>query len=118
MTKELANSGLVSPAESLPDIHTDRVQDSWMRHSRILSLRNNIGLNFIRLGHELYDFEERKLYIEQGCDTFEDYIAQLGLARSTVFAWKSIYKVFVIKFQVPEITLSHIPWSKLEKIRG
>lgn len=118
MTKDSQNSGLVNSAGTNLGVLEDRVQESWKRHSRILKLRHKIGSTFLKLGEELYEFGKLGLYIEQGCDTFEEYAASIGLSRSTAYAWRSIYEVFVLQYEIPRFRLERIPWSKLEKIRG
>jgi hypothetical protein len=88
-------------------------------HEKILLLRNEIELKFIKLGGYLKLVNDRKLYIEKGCLTFNEYLAmpELGFQRSTAYAIMGVYQDYIEDKGFRGSDISGISYYKLDRIR-
>lgn len=88
-------------------------------HEKILELKNEIEMKFIKLGGYLKLVNDRKLYIEKGCQTFNEYLAipELGFQRSTAYAIMGVYSDFIESGLSETSDIEGISYYKLERIR-
>jgi len=99
------------------EIITDN--DAYLRHQRIVAMRNGIERTFIDLGGELYYFEKEKQFRILGHPTFESYLADpdVDIGRSLAFMLKGIWKTFVLGEKVHHDGLFRAGYNKLDIIR-
>ena len=88
-------------------------------HGKILSLRNEIEMNFIKLGGYLKLVNDNALYKEKGCQTFNEYIAmpELSFQRSTAYAIMGVYEDYIEGGLSETLDISGISYYKLDRIR-
>jgi len=86
-------------------------------HQKIIELKNDIGRGFIKLGAYLKEVRDKNLYIEKGCESFEEYIGmpELSFSRSMVFALIGVFEDFFQKST--QTDLMEIGYVKLDRIR-
>jgi len=88
-------------------------------HEKVIELKKDIERSFIKMGGYLKLIRDKRLYLEKGCVTFEEYIAipELALNRSTVYAIINVFEVFFEKSNQSDIEeLTEIGYSKLNRI--
>ena len=88
-------------------------------HGKILSLRNEIEMNFIKLGGYLKLVNDNALYKEKGCTTFNEYIAmpEYGFKRSTAYAIMGVYEDYIESGLSESSEIMGISYYKLDRIR-
>lgn len=88
-------------------------------HEKILSLRNEIELKFIKLGGYLKLVNDRGLYKDKGCLTFNEYLAmpELGFQRSTAYAIMGVYEDYIESGLSETFDIAGISYYKLDRIR-
>ena len=88
-------------------------------HGKILSLRNEIEMNFIKLGGYLKLVNDNALYKEKGCQTFNEYIAmpELSFQRSTAYAIMGVYEDYIESGFSESSEIEGISYYKLDRIR-
>ncbi|GAH44781.1 unnamed protein product [marine sediment metagenome] len=66
-------------------------------HERIIALKDEMEMKFIKLGGYLKLVNDNKLYKEKGCETFNEYLAmpELAFQRSTAYAIMGVYTDFI-----------------------
>lgn len=86
-------------------------------HAKIIELKKDIENSFLKIGAMLKLVRDEKLYLECGCVTFEEYIAQpeLSLSRGTVYAIINVLETFFVSGQ-PDKDLIEIGYTKLNRI--
>lgn len=65
------------------------------------------------LGKIAKDINEQRLYIQHDYETFGEYIASVGLDRSTVYRCIQVYEKFVEEYGLGTKQLAEIGYSKL-----
>ncbi len=85
-------------------------------HKSICELRDNIALGFLNLGKLCKEVKEDRIYTGLGYETFEEYLASVGLSRASVYRFIQIYERFVLGWGVAPDRLAPIGWSKLGDI--
>ncbi len=85
-------------------------------HANILKLRYGLGMAFLALGEQCKEILEGKLYLELGSETFGEYLATVGLDRSTVYRCIDIFETFIVKYGIEQENLAQIGYSKLADI--
>ena len=88
-------------------------------HEKILELKNEIEMKFIKLGGYLKLVNDRKLYIEKGCQTFNEYLAmpELGFQRSTAYAIMGVYSDFIESGKIQSSDMENMSYYRLDRIR-
>ena len=83
--------------------------------NQLKSLLIKRGLLFLDTGRLLKILRDEKLYLHLGYDGWLDFIrgGEISLKQSTIYAYISIYEMYVMKYGFPPISLAEIPWDKL-----
>jgi len=76
-------------------------------------------MKFIKLGGYLKLVNDRKLYKEKGCETFNEYLAmpELAFQRSTAYAVMGVYEDYIESGLSESLDISGISYYKLDRIR-
>lgn len=88
-------------------------------HERIIALKDEIEMKFIKLGGYLKLVNDRKLYKEKGCETFNEYLAmpELGFQRSTAYAVMGVYEDYIESGLSETLDIKGISYYCLDRIR-
>ena len=73
------------------------------------------GLLFLDTGRLLKVLRDEKLYLHLGYEGWLDFInsGEVTIRQSTIYAYISIYEMYVMKYGFPPVSLAKIPWDKL-----
>ena len=76
-------------------------------------------MKFIKLGGYLKLVNDRKLYLEKGCESFNVYLAmpELGFQRSTAYAIMGVYEDYIESGLSESLDIEGISYYKLDRIR-
>ena len=88
-------------------------------HKKILTLKNEIEMDFIKLGGYLKLVNDKKLYIGRGCENFNEYLAmpELSFQRSTAYAIMGVFTDFIESGLSEVSDIENIGYYKLDRIR-
>ncbi len=88
-------------------------------HKKILTLKNEIEMDFIKLGGYLKLVNDKKLYIGRGCESFNEYLAmpELSFQRSTAYAIMGVFTDFIESGLSEVSDIENIGYYKLDRIR-
>ena len=88
-------------------------------HNKIIELKKNIDISYMKLGGYLKLVNKEKLYLDLDYKTFDEYIAQPELAfeRSTAYSIMGVYEDFIESGLSETLDVAGIPYYKLDRIR-
>jgi len=87
--------------------------------ARISILKTVTERCYMRLAKDLWDCFQRKLYIEYGYDTFDDYVAaEVGISKDRAHRLKRIFSVLVLKCDLSPSEIEEAERSRVELILG
>lgn len=88
-------------------------------HNKIIELKRNIDVSYMKLGGYLKLVNKEKLYLDLDYKTFDEYIAQPELAfeRSTAYSIMGVYEDFIESGLSEVLDIAGIPYYKLDRIR-
>jgi len=73
------------------------------------------GLLYLSIGRLLKIIRDEKYYIHKGYDTWLGFVngGEVTIKQSTIYAYISIYEMYVLKYGIKLDALAEIPWDKL-----
>lgn len=77
-----------------------------------VSLRDELEKGFLVLAERLLKIKNERLY-ESAYDTFEDFIAELRLSRSTCYKIISVYEKFILLGELNPHEVARFGWGNL-----
>jgi len=85
--------------------------------ARIPLLKEITERCYMRLAHDLWDCFQRKLYVDYGFSTFDDYVAsEVGISRDRAYKLRRIFSVLVLKCNIPSKDVEAAERSRVEMI--
>lgn len=86
---------------------------------RIKLLKQITERCYMRLGRDLWECFQRKLYVDYGYDTFDDYVAtEVGISRDRSYKLRRIFSVLVLKCNIPPKIVERAERTRVEMILG
>jgi hypothetical protein len=74
---------------------------------------------YMRLAHDLWKCYHRRLYIDYGHDTFDDYVAnEVGISRDRANKLRRIYSILHLKCEIPTREIEEAERGRVELILG
>ena len=94
------------------------VDDAHKRHSTIVQLRGMGEMIFLKLGKELYEFENDRCYTTLGYASFNSYLADpdVDISPRTAYRLKAVYKKYILEMSLPPEAVASIGYTKLSMI--
>jgi len=73
------------------------------------------GLLYLDIGRLLKIIRDEGYYQQLGYDTWIEFVrsGEITIKQSTIYAYISIYEMYVMKYGLPPQELAEVPWDKL-----
>ena len=86
--------------------------------NQLKSLLRKQGLLFLDIGRLLKIIRDEKYYLHLGHEKWLDFInsGEVTIKQSTIYAYISIYEMYVMKYGFLPLELAEIPWDKLHRV--
>lgn len=83
---------------------------------KTMLLKNDLEMSYLLLGERLQRISDEKMY-EPNYDTFEDFLQELNISRSTASKLINVWSRFVVGFKIkPKVLAQAGGWSKVAEI--
>lgn len=93
------------------------IVDTKKVRSRILEIRDEIGLRYYELAELLYEVKEGQFYRDWGFEFFKDYLAEeVGYEPRKGEYLRNIYNKWAITLELDMQLLKNVDWSKAKEI--